>query len=263
MVRDEGDARVLHECGGSFFGGVFMDLLQWNASTLEERWRLRCEGQIGALICLTAFGNLVIGGYSDKCLRVWNTATGGYDHVLRGHAGVVWCVIAKGEFLVSGSSDNTIKVWANEGDGSWPCLGTIVVHTGWVIAIVEWEGRVISSPGSVDKAIKVSDIVTRQHEATIYAHTGAVCVLAVSGRTLLSTGHDCTIGVWALGTWSHIRRIRVSEHVPDALYCCNLALSGSMLLCGGTCMDEKSGFGMVLDADTSILSTSAARPSRQ
>jgi len=56
--------------------------------------------------------------------------------------------------------------------------------------------------------------------------------------------------MWALGTWSHIRRIRVSEHLPDALYCYDLALSGSMLLCGGTCKDEKSGIVMVLDADT-------------
>ena len=82
VVRDEGDARVLCECRGRFFGWAFMDLLEWDASTLKERRRLRCEGQIGALMGMTAYGDLVIGGYSDKCLRVWNTATGGCDHVL-------------------------------------------------------------------------------------------------------------------------------------------------------------------------------------
>ena len=53
--------------------------------------------------------------------------------------------------------------------------------------------------GSNDKTIKVSDIVTRQHEATLEAHTDAVCVLAVSGRTLLSTGDDVRVGALYLG----------------------------------------------------------------
>ena len=73
--------------------------------------------------------------------------------------------------------------------------------------------------------------------------------LELCGRTLLSTGYDGTIGVWVLGTWSHLRTMRVSEHVTDARFCNCLAVSGSMLLCGGMCMDE-SGFVLVLDADT-------------
>ena len=77
--------------------------------------------------------------------------------------------------------------------------------------------------------------------------TGPVEALAVSGRTLLSTGEDCTIGVWALGTWSHLKVVQVSEHVPDALRCCCLAVSGSMLLCDGVCKDG-SGFVVVLDS---------------
>ena len=78
------------------------------------------------------------------------------------------------------------------------CLGTIAVHTGTVLALVVWEGRVIS--GSLDQKIVVLDIAIRQHEATLDAHTHGVYALAVWGRTLLSTGEDCTISVWALGT---------------------------------------------------------------
>ena len=104
--------------------------------------------------------------------------------------------------------------------------------------------------GSKDKTIVVSDIVTRQHEATLDALTGCLSALAVNGRTLLSTGLDYTIGVWALGTWSHLRVVRVSEHVPDALYCTCLSVSGSMLVCGGWCEDEESGFMAVLDSDS-------------
>ena len=88
--------------------------------------------------------------------------------------------------------------------------------------------------GSWDKTIKVLDIVTRQLDATLDAHTGPVYALAVSGRTLLSTGSDCTIGVWALGTWSHLRRTWVSKHVPDAL---DLLCSGFVVLFDSDTMD--------------------------
>ena len=75
--------------------------------------------------------------------------------------------------------------------------------------------------------------------------------MAVCGPTLLSTGGDCSIGVWALGTWSHLQPlVRVSEHVPDAGWGSCLAVSGSMLLCGDECLDEESGFVVVLDSDT-------------
>ena len=116
--------------------------------------------------------------------------------------------------------------------------------------------------GSGDEKIVMSEIVTRQHEATFEAHTGAVYVLAVSGRTLLSAGDDCTIGVWALGTWSHLRVVRISEHVPDCERCNFLAMSGSMLLCGGMCKDDElcedddescednDGFVVVLDINS-------------
>ena len=47
--------------------------------------------------------------------------------------------------------------------------------------------------------------------------------------------------------------VRVSEHVPNALHCFCLAVSGSMLLCGGVSEesdDEESGFVVVLDCDS-------------
>ena len=66
--------------------------------------------------------------------------------------------------------------------------GPIAVHTKSVNTVVGWEGGVIS--GSYNTTIIVSDIVTRQHEATLDAHIGAVWALAVCGRALLSTGTD-------------------------------------------------------------------------
>ena len=104
--------------------------------------------------------------------------------------------------------------------------------------------------GSYEKKIVVSDIVTRQHEAILEAHTRAVSALAVLGRTLLSTVEDCAVRVWVLGIWSHLREVKVIEHVPDARFCYCLAVSGSMLL---HCEDDEGyefGFMAVLYPDT-------------
>ena len=89
----------------------------------------------------------------------------------------VSCISSWQEYLVSGSYNNTIKVWGMGGPGSWPCLGTITVHSGIVRAAVVWQGRIIS--GSWDKKICICSIVTRQHEATLDAHIGFVVALAV------------------------------------------------------------------------------------
>ena len=145
---------------------------------------------------------------------------------------------------MSGSEDHTIKSWQVGGAGSWPCLGIIAAHTD-VRSLVVWNGRVIS--GSDDKRIVVHSIASRQHEATLRAHTRTVNELAVSGEKLYSASEDGTICEWALGTWERLRTIRVGEHVPDVSYPCSLAMSGSMLVCGGYRMNEANGFVLVLD----------------
>ena len=207
---------------------------------------------------MTVYGDLAISGHKDGSLRGWNIATGGCDHVIRGHDAVVYCIASWEQYLVTGSLDRTIKIWQVGGTGSWPCLGSIAVHTDEVRAMVAWQGRVIS--GSQDTKICVSSIVSRELETTLDGHTGAVWALAVHRGKLLSTGRDNTIRVWLLGTWEQVRVVHVGEHVPKVLICQCLAISGSKLLCGGWLEkdhdssdeddlddDAKKGFLLVLD----------------
>ena len=55
--------------------------------------------------------------------------------------------------------------------------------------------------------------------------------------------------MWALGTWSHLKVVWVSEHVQDALYCWCLAVRGLMLLCSGECKGYVHGFMVVLEVN--------------
>ena len=250
LVLDKRDVKCLCAGGGRVYGGLANGgIILLDRQSLEERQRLRCEGEVGGVLCMTACGDLVISGHEDGCLRVWSLARGACDHVLRGHEKAVHCVTSWGRFVVSGSSDMTIKLWESGGAaGPWPCLHTLTVHVDLVWAVIVWHGQVIS--GSSDKRICVCDIVTQQHEATLDAHTGPVKALAVCGRVLLSAGDDGTIGVWALEGWLLLHRLRVSEHMPDAQFCNCLAASGSSLLCGGQCRDGRSGFVVVLSEET-------------
>ena len=107
---------ALCECGGRVFSRLLdSSLVEWDVSSLEEQQQLRCEGEDGRVHCMTVCGDLVITWHDDNCLLVWNTATGGCDHVLRGHTYAVLCVASWGQNLVSGSIDQTVRIWSMEG----------------------------------------------------------------------------------------------------------------------------------------------------
>ena len=102
---------------------------------------------------------------------------------------------------------------------------------------------------------------TREARAGLTIGSTCACVYKVdvyTGRTCLQAGRVYRVDirfvlaytVWILGTWSHLRVVRVREHVPEALRCLCLAVSGSVLLCGGQCNGDRFGFVLVLDTDT-------------
>ena len=211
--------------------------------------------------CVAVCGDLVVSGHMDRCLRVWSTAKGGRcEGVLRGHKDSVGCLSSWKQYLVSGSK--RIMIWEMVEDDApvdWPCAGSITVHSDWVQAMVCWNGRVIS--GSRDKTICVCNIVTQEHETTLggASLSDNVLALALGGSTLFSTGAVGVIHAWALGSWEHLRQIRVNELGVDVLSCTCLTVrggaggpggEGAMLLCGGKRRDSNSGFLVVLDAGT-------------
>ena len=249
VVRDKRDESCLCECDGRVFGGLANGVVVvWDASTLEERQVLMIGGEVSDVRSLAVCGDVVISGHGDGSLLVWNTlwnkATGRCDQVLRGHTAKVTFIVSWEQYLVSGSDDGTIRVWERGGAGSWPCLGTVAAYSYGVRTPIVWNGGVISGSSNT---IVVHNIASRQHEANLF-HNGSVCALALSGEKLFSTG-DRTICEWALSTWESLRTIRVHEHAPNAAYPLCLAMSGSMLVCGGYRNDRRQGFVLVLDTE--------------
>ena len=273
VVRDKQDVGAGCESEGRVYGGLEDgSILVLDGVTAEERQLLRTEGAIGSVRSLTACGDLLVSGHRDGSLRVWNKATGRCSQVLRAHLDEVMCIGSWNQYLVSGSCDKTIKIWMGgpgllpsgwedlPGRARWEdlagparpgpflCQGTIAAHDDVVWAIVVWNGRVIS--GSWDEKIKVHDIASRQHEATLDGHVDKVFALAVHQDKLFSTGPDGSICVWKLGSWEHLTSIELKEHVPSLSSPICLALSGRLLICGGYRNSWANGFVLAVDAQT-------------
>ena len=105
----------------------------------------------------------------------------------------------------------------------------MVGHRGGINALATWQGKVLS--GSDDASVRVWDIGTGAHDATLTGHEKSVRGLAVHGDRLLSASRDGTIREWALGTGGAVRTVqaygREGRQYP---YC--LAVSGSKLVSG-------------------------------
>ncbi len=132
--------------------------------------------------------------------------------------------------MVSGSGDRSVKVWAMGAGAWWPCERTLVGHTREVNALATWQDKVLS--GSYDDgSVRVWDIGTGSHDATLIGHQEAICGLVVHGDRLFSASGDGTIREWAMGAWAAARTVEVHGRGGRQVPCC-LAVSGSKLISG-------------------------------
>jgi WD40 repeat protein len=95
---------------------------------------------------------------TDKCIRLWDVATGKQQMALKGHRDVVSAVVFSpdGKTVATGSEDHTIKLWdvatGNE-------IAILNGHTDEVVALVySRDGKTLAS-GSKDKTIKLWEVL--------------------------------------------------------------------------------------------------------
>ncbi len=122
---------------------------------------------------------------------MWNVATGECYQVLEGHNNHVGALAVCCSRLASICwNDRSIKVWGMGAGAGWVDQGvgngagagwarerSLVSHTGAVLSLVGWQDKVASSLG--DGSIRVWDVGTGAHDATLACHLGAVTALLV------------------------------------------------------------------------------------
>ncbi len=80
-------------------------------------------------------------------------------------------------------------------------------------------------------SIRVWDVRTGAHDATLASDLFAVRALVVHGDRLLSASAEGTIRAWGVGTWAVLRLVDAyPRRTRQQLYC--LVVSGSKLVSG-------------------------------
>ena len=151
------------------------------------------------VMALAVWEGQMISGHNSWSVRVWDVSTGKLRQELGGHSSRVCSLCVVGSRLASGSDDrrtNTcIKVWAIGAGSEWRCDDILTGHTGGVVSLAGWEGKLIS--GSDDSTIRVWELETGRLDATLTGHRGSVRGLLVHGARLF-------ILVWSLGRGSAV-----------------------------------------------------------
>lgn len=154
------------------------------------------------------YGLRAISASNDKCLKVWDLASGCEVMTLRGHSGYVHnvAVTPDGKTAVSSSNDHTVKLW-DLADGRE--TRTLRDHASFVNALVVTPDgkRVVAA---VDSTVKLWDIESGEELFTLKGHHNSqVSGIAVTadGRQAISASWDGTLKVWDLGRGQEVRTL--------------------------------------------------------
>jgi WD40 repeat protein len=84
----------------------------------------------------------------------------------------------------------------------WICERSLLGSIGPVWSLAGWQDKVAS--GSFDGGIRVWDVGTGAHDATLAGHSRGVTALVVHGDRLLSSSGDGTIRAWAVRQFTNL-----------------------------------------------------------
>ena len=159
-------------------------------------------------LALSADGNRIVSGSSDKTLRVWDVKNGECLKIFQGHDYYSDFVLTgDGRRIVSGSSDKTLRVWDMQ---SGECLNIFDGHTDSVDMIrLTADDRLVVS-GSSDNTLRMWNLGSGECLKVLQGHTGIVTSIALSadGRIAVSGSRDKTLRVWDLSSGECLKVLR-------------------------------------------------------
>ncbi|KAF8509985.1 WD40-repeat-containing domain protein [Hysterangium stoloniferum] len=151
---------------------------------------------------------LIVSGYSDGTLRLWDTATGSSVHgLLKGHMADVHSVAISpdGKFIVSGGHEPTLRLWDPTTGSS--VHGLLEGHTSTILCVaISPDGQFIVS-GAIDCTLRLWDPATGSSvHGPLKCHTNSVRCVAIfpDGKLIVSGSEDHTLRLWDPATGSSV-----------------------------------------------------------
>ncbi|KAK7003570.1 E3 ubiquitin-protein ligase TRAF7-like isoform X1, partial [Biomphalaria glabrata] len=178
-------------------------------------------GHLGPVWCLSAMGDYLFSGSTDKTIKVWDTSSS-YKCVktLEGHSGIVLALCNYGNKLFSGSQDCNIIVWNVE---TYENCQVIKAHDNPVCTLVAASNMLFS--GSL-KIIRVYDVHTYELKKELTGLNHWVRALAATNEYLFSGSYQ-TVKVWNINTLECVRDLETSG---GSVY--SIAITNHHILCG-------------------------------
>lgn len=159
-------------------------------------------------ICFSPDSQKFASGSSDKTIKIWDALSCKLIRTLPINTSYVTsiCFLADSRRIVSGYQDKSIKIWDTvTGKLIQTFMGTIGIAGGHTLAIssihsfqnLQNHTELIVS-GSVDKTIKIWDILTGKLLQTLDGHTDWVksVYFSPNGQQIVSGSLDKTIKIW-------------------------------------------------------------------
>ncbi|KAK0302109.1 hypothetical protein LTR01_008964 [Friedmanniomyces endolithicus] len=161
------------------------------------RWITKVfRGHINGVMCLQFDDHVLMSGFYDCTVKVWDVNTSEELRTLKGHTSGIRCLQFDDTKLMTGGLDCTIKLW-NWRTGQY--LRTFQAHTAGIINL-HFSGRYVAS-GSMDRTIRVWDSETKQTYLLRGQTNWVNCVkIDQASRMLLSSSDDLTVRLWDLET---------------------------------------------------------------
>lgn len=203
-VLDVGESEVLGltvtSDGREFLTAGFDGVRRWDLATGKRRCTYRGDsGTVCWSVACTASKQLVVAGFGDLTLRLWEFGSGKELRQLVGHTGIVTAVAFSpdGKRALSSSPDKTLRVWDTasgreliniKGKKSF-CWRNAYAPTGDHF-----------TAGGYDKTVTLYAATDGRLLHTLTGHAGWVEAVAFSpdGKQIASTGRDKTVRVWSV-----------------------------------------------------------------
>ncbi|CAK9100929.1 Uncharacterized WD repeat-containing protein alr3466 [Durusdinium trenchii] len=155
------------------------------------------EGELNSAL-FSSDGSTIVTAATDKCVRLWDAASGVLKAKLQGHDEPVLCAVANADasMVVSGGEDCSLRVWHLSGSGQ---EGEVVLQGDEPVTCVALCGPDLVASGSYDGVIRLWSIEQGKCVRELQGHTESVRDLAVDKHNLLVSGAaDTVVRVWPL-----------------------------------------------------------------
>jgi WD40 repeat protein len=206
----------------------------WNAATQAASIVGIHDGPVAAC-ALSPDATWIASGGQDRCVKLWDVATGAALATLEGHEDWVRLVLidAHGRRIVTCSSDRTARVWDV---ATRRALHVLRGHdTAISAAAVSEDGsRLVTGAG--DGALYVWDVESGERQLVLSGHQRAITACAFAG-SIVSASRDGTLRLWDTATGKpltemrgHTRPVHACAVSPDLRLVASAAEDGFVML---------------------------------